>query len=127
MFRVFGGVLSPELLQLNVLELNMDTSLMELSPLASTKLQPSVDVPSGAEEFVPEKVCAKMIHFVVEDNKLMHVNFSGGCEGNLKAISKLLKGMEVSEVIEKLDGISCGKKDTSCTDQLCIALREHTS
>lgn len=72
-----------------------------------------------------ENVCAKMIRFSVEEGKVSKLDFVGGCEGNLKAISRLLEGMEVEEVISKLKGITCGKKDTSCTDQLCNALSEY--
>lgn len=105
----------------------MNTALIELEPLAATQAQQNVhlDITADAEVFIPEKVCAKMIRFVVEDHKLAYLKFTGGCDGNLKAISKLLVGMDVDEVIEKLSGITCGKKNTSCTDQLCVALRSY--
>lgn len=91
-----------------------------LSPLDA----PAAPVASGgAEMYVPDGVCAKMIQFAVEDGKLAQLSFTGGCEGNLTAISKLVTGMEVSEVVDKLSGITCGNKPTSCTDQLCLALK----
>jgi len=70
------------------------------------------------EVFVPEGVCAKEITFDIEEGRLRNLNFVGGCQGNLRAISILLEGMPVKEVIGKLSGITCGKKETSCTDQL---------
>lgn len=79
----------------------------------------------GKELYVPEKVCAKAIRFSVEDGKLTNVSFTGGCDGNLKAISALVDGMPVEQVISTLSGITCGRKDTSCADQLCNALRDY--
>lgn len=67
-------------------------------------------------------VCARDIKFNVVDNKVVNVEFFGGCSGNLGGISKLIEGMEVNEVIEKLSGLTCGMKKTSCPDQLAKAL-----
>jgi len=67
-------------------------------------------------------VCSKQIEFTVENDKLVKVNFIGGCPGNLIGISKLVEGMAVTEAINKLKGISCGGKETSCPDQLSKAL-----
>ena len=103
----------------------MENSFIELTPLAPLDSIHASNAPGDANTYVPEGVCAKMIRFAVEDHKLVHLSFTGGCEGNLKAMSILLKGMDVSEVIEKLSGITCGKKPTSCADQLCRALTEH--
>lgn len=103
-------------------------NMIELAPLAPldgpTELM-ATDASNDMDVFVPEKVCAKMIQFSVEDHKLAHLNFTGGCEGNLTAIAKLVEGMDIDDVVNKLEGIKCGNKPTSCTDQLCIALREH--
>ena len=82
-------------------------------------------ISNDTEIYIPDGVCAKTISFAVEDNKLAHVNFTGGCEGNLKAISKLLTGMDVDKVITQLEGITCRNKPTSCTDQLTKGLREY--
>ena len=60
----------------------------------------------------------------IEDNKLKNVQFLGGCNGNLKGIGLLVEGMDVNEVINRLDGIRCGMKATSCPDQLATALKE---
>lgn len=76
-------------------------------------------------EFIPEGVCARKIDFDIEDNKVTNVNFVGGCNGNLKAISKLVEGMEVEEVISTLEGNTCNMRSTSCTDQLAQALKEN--
>lgn len=97
---------------------------LNLQPTAMAPLD-GVDLPADSEVFIPKGVCAKMIRFAIEDGRLTFVNFTGGCDGNLKAISALVKGMKLEEIIDKLSGITCGKKNTSCGDQLCNALREH--
>ena len=68
--------------------------------------------------------CARSIDFDVEDGKLSNVQFEGGCNGNLKAISKLCNGMTVSEIESKLLGNDCNGKGTSCADQFAKAVRE---
>ena len=67
--------------------------------------------------------CSSQIDLEVEDGILKEVHFIGGCNGNLKGISALVKGMKVEEVISLLEGIRCGYKPTSCPDQLCQALK----
>lgn len=67
--------------------------------------------------------CSSQIDLEVEDGILKEVHFIGGCNGNLKGISALVKGMKVEEVISCLEGIRCGHKPTSCPDQLCQALK----
>lgn len=67
-------------------------------------------------------VCSKQIMFDVENGILKNVRFVNGCPGNLAAISKLVEGMPVEEVIKRLRGIRCGAKSTSCGDQLAKAL-----
>ncbi len=71
-------------------------------------------------------VCASQISFQLEDGIVSDVAFYGGCNGNLKAISKLVEGMEAEKVISILEGNTCGFKKTSCADQLAIALKEAT-
>lgn len=73
-------------------------------------------------EYKTEGVCSKKIEFTIESGKLKDVSFYGGCDGNLQGISKLVDGMKVAEVIEKLKGIKCGGKNTSCPAQLAKAL-----
>lgn len=75
-------------------------------------------------EFIPRGVCSRKIILDVEDGIVRNVEFIGGCNGNLKGISALVKGMETEEVIEKLSEIKCGMKDTSCPAQLAEALRQ---
>lgn len=70
-------------------------------------------------------VCTTEIHIDVENNVIKEVNFIKGCPGNLFGIASLVKGMEVDEAITKLKGITCGNKDTSCPDQLSLALEEY--
>lgn len=69
-------------------------------------------------------VCSKRIDFEIVNNKITKVNFTGGCDGNLKGLSNLIEGMPVEEAIKKLKGITCGNKTTSCPDQLSKALEE---
>jgi uncharacterized protein (TIGR03905 family) len=69
-------------------------------------------------------VCAKEIKFDLQDGIVRNVKFSGGCPGNLQAISVLVEGMPAEEVIKKLKGITCGQKTTSCTDQFVNAILE---
>ncbi len=68
--------------------------------------------------------CSQAIKFEVVDGKVINISFSGGCNGNLKGIAKLAEGMDIDLVIEKLKGIRCGFKKTSCPDQLARALSE---
>ena len=68
--------------------------------------------------------CSSQIDLEVEDGILKDVCFTGGCNGNLKGISALVKGMKVEEVISRLEGIRCGYKPTSCPDQLCQAKQD---
>ena len=70
-----------------------------------------------------EGVCSSLIEFDIEDGKVKNVVFTGGCNGNLKAISKLVDGMTPDEIVEKLAGNTCGFKKTSCADQLAKAVK----
>ena len=71
--------------------------------------------------------CSQEIYFDIVDNKVRNVQFIGGCNGNLQGIGKLVEGMDVQEVIDKLGGIRCGFKNTSCPDQLANALKLATA
>ena len=68
--------------------------------------------------------CSRLINFEVEDGIVRNVSFEGGCNGNLKGIAALVEGMNIDDVIAKVEGIRCGFKSTSCPDQLAQALRE---
>ena len=68
--------------------------------------------------------CAREINFEIEDGVIKNVSFLGGCNGNLKAISKLVEGKNAEEVASLLVGNTCGYKDTSCADQLAKAIRK---
>lgn len=70
-------------------------------------------------------VCSKEISFEVEDNKVVKVQFVGGCAGNTQGVSRLVEGMDVDEAIKRLEGIQCGFRPTSCPDQLSQALKEY--
>ena len=68
--------------------------------------------------------CAKEIHIELDGDILKSVQFMGGCNGNLKGIASLVTGMNINDIIAKLDGIQCHTKGTSCPDQLARALKE---
>ncbi len=70
-------------------------------------------------------VCSREIKFDVEDNKLTHVQFVGGCAGNTQGVARLIEGMDIDEAIKRLDGIQCGPRPTSCPDQLANALKKY--
>ncbi len=69
-------------------------------------------------------VCTQEIDFEIEDNKLVHVQFKGGCAGNTQGVARLIEGMDVDDAIKRLDGIQCGYRPTSCPDQLAKALKQ---
>ena len=69
-------------------------------------------------------VCASEITFSLEDGIVKNVSFKGGCNGNLKAIAKLVEGKNALEIAALLEGNTCGFKSTSCADQLSQALRK---
>ena len=73
--------------------------------------------------FRPQGVCSQLIEIETDGNIIQDVRFTGGCSGNLQGISALLKGMTVENAIDRLSGIRCGFKDTSCPDQLSRALK----
>jgi len=73
--------------------------------------------------YMPKGVCSSLIKIEINDNDIIEsVVFTGGCQGNLAGIGRLLEGMPVNTAIEKLKNIKCGRKSTSCPDQLAIAL-----
>lgn len=76
-------------------------------------------------QYITSGVCAKEINFEIEDNKLKNVSYVAGCNGNLKALSTLVEGLEIEHVISKLQGITCKQNSTSCADQLAKALIEY--
>ena len=75
-------------------------------------------------EYKTKGTCSQYINFEIEDGKLKNVQYIGGCNGNLKGISSLVEGMDIDEVISRLEGTTCGMKNTSCPDQLATALKE---
>lgn len=74
-------------------------------------------------KYQPKGVCSSAIDIELDGNIIKSVSFTGGCNGNLKGISKLVEGMNAEAAIDKLQGITCGFKPTSCPDQLACALR----
>ncbi len=71
-----------------------------------------------------EMVCSQLISFDLDDNVVSNIEFLGGCNGNLKAISKLVNGWTVEKIEEYLKGNTCGRRPTSCADQLARAVRK---
>ena len=70
-------------------------------------------------------VCSRSIDVEIDNNVIESVSFYGGCNGNLKGIAELVKGMNIYDVIERLEDIKCGFKNTSCPAQLAKALKEY--
>lgn len=73
--------------------------------------------------FRPQGVCSVNIEIHTLKNKITFVEYTRGCNGNAKGIGALVKGMKVKEAIKRLEGIKCGSKQTSCPDQLTVALK----
>lgn len=76
-------------------------------------------------KYQPHGVCSRQIIIDVEDGIVNSVKFVGGCSGNTQGIAALAKGMKVNDVIDRLEGIRCNSKPTSCPDQLAKALKEN--
>ena len=74
-------------------------------------------------QYTPRGVCSRAFQIQVEDGVIQDIRVEGGCDGNLKGLSSLLKGMKVEEAIGRLEGIRCGPRPTSCPDQLAQALK----
>ena len=75
--------------------------------------------------FYPTGVCSREMIFDIEDGIVKDLKVIGGCNGNLKGISSLIRGMKLEDIISKLEGIDCNGRGTSCTDQISKALREY--
>ena len=74
-------------------------------------------------QYTPKGVCSRQMEIDVEDGTIQAVRVLGGCSGNLQGIMSLLKGMRVEDAIQRMEGIQCGMKSTSCPDQLAPALK----
>ncbi len=75
-------------------------------------------------DYIPKGVCSRAFHIEVDNDSIQTIEVMGGCDGNLKGISSLLRGMKVEEAIACLEGIHCGSKQTSCPDQIAQALKQ---
>lgn len=76
--------------------------------------------------YIPHDVCSRRIDFDIDnENKVRNVSFEGGCSGNALGVSRLVEGRDADEIIALLSGTPCGKRDTSCPDQLAQALAEN--
>ena len=73
-------------------------------------------------DFKTTGTCSTKIHFQLKDSRVHSVSFENGCNGNLKALGILVEGMEAAELVNKLKGLQCGRKKTSCADQLATAV-----
>lgn len=74
--------------------------------------------------YIPRGVCSRMIEVEIEDDIITSCRFMGGCSGNTQGVAKLVIGMDANDAIERLKGIDCGGRGTSCPDQLANALEE---
>lgn len=79
-------------------------------------MKKSIDYPTSG-------TCSTLIHLEIEDGIISDLSFTGGCNGNLKGICSLVKGMPADKVLERVDGIDCKQRGTSCPDQLARAIR----
>ena len=70
-------------------------------------------------------VCSREIHIDIENGKIIHAAFVGGCSGNTQGVARLVEGMDVDEAIRRLEGIHCGPRPTSCPEQLAQALKQY--
>lgn len=73
-------------------------------------------------QYQPSGVCCKMMQIRIKNDIIEDIEFTGGCNGNLSGIGMLIRGMNINEIIPKLQGIPCGKRPTSCPDQLTKGL-----
>ena len=74
--------------------------------------------------YTPHGVCSRQIEITVDGDRIVSVRFTGGCSGNTQGVAALIGGMKIDEAIERLGGIKCGGKPTSCPDQLSKALEQ---
>ncbi len=74
--------------------------------------------------YVPQGVCSREMRVEVQNGIVTSVQIDGGCSGNIQALCRLVEGMEANDAIRKISGIRCGFKNTSCPDQLAIALKK---
>lgn len=77
-------------------------------------------------KYKTKNTCSSEIEFDIDNNKIYNVMYTGGCNGNLKAVSSLVEGMDIDEFQKRCKGIKCGFRDTSCIDQLSKAIEEVT-
>ena len=75
-------------------------------------------------DYKPHGVCSQLIKLELDNDIIKHVEFIGACNGNLKGIASLVTGMKAQDAIERIEGITCGNKPTSCPDQLAHALKQ---
>lgn len=75
--------------------------------------------------YTPKGVCSRGLDIEIENNIIKSVTFTGGCNGNASGISRLVEGMNIDDVISRLEGVHCGFKSTSCPDQLAQALKQY--
>ena len=75
-------------------------------------------------DYTPQGVCARRMLIEVENGIITSAQTIGGCPGNSQGVSKLIVGMKVEDVIQRLEGIKCGNKNTSCPDQIAQALKQ---
>jgi uncharacterized protein (TIGR03905 family) len=75
-------------------------------------------------EYKPKGTCSTKITFDIKDGKIRQIAFKDGCEGNLNGISKLAEGMDARQLVSMLKGTRCGRRKTSCPDQLAIAVEQ---
>jgi len=78
-------------------------------------------------EYKTKGTCSQKIHFDIRDRKVYSVSFEKGCDGNLKALGILAEGKDAVELVQKLKGLKCGSKKTSCADQFALAIEKYSN
>lgn len=73
--------------------------------------------------YITEGTCSRMIELDIDGDKVYNISFTGGCNGNLKALSIVLEGFTINQITERFEGLTCGNRSTSCADQLCKAVK----
>lgn len=100
----------------------MDTFILQ--KICGNIIKIQLEVINLKHTYTPKGVCSRKMVVDIQDGKIADVQIIGGCNGNLQGIASLVIGMDAVEVVDKLEGIDCGGRGTSCPDQLAMAINE---
>lgn len=105
-------------------KINLTSLIKKLSILAEISFFSLMEAIKMHYDYKTHGTCSQIISFDIDGDVIRNIKFTGGCNGNLKAIARLVDGYTVEEIEKKLKGVECGQKGTSCGDQLARAVRE---